>query len=114
MAIFEYLPSALYGVLSRVSSLQGNRQTLQKIPGELDIPQSHISPARGHPRLEEVAKQVDEYFLEHWPFPNERARKKFVSAGFSRVTCLYLPQALDDRIDFACRLLTVLFLIDGK
>ena len=67
-----------------------------------------------HPLVDSVTKQVDGYFLQHWDFPNERAREKFVAAGFSRVTCLYFPKSLDDRIHFACRLLTVLFLIDGK
>ncbi|KAJ5870146.1 Aristolochene synthase from penicillium Roqueforti [Penicillium solitum] len=59
-----------------------------------------------------VSREVDEYFLHHWHFPDERARKKFIEAGFSRVTCLYFPLASDDRIKFACLLLTVLFLID--
>lgn len=59
-----------------------------------------------------VAAEVDGYFLEHWPFPNDKARKRFLDAGFSRVTCLYYPKALDDRIHFGCRLLTLLFLID--
>lgn len=66
-----------------------------------------------HPRAEEVAREVDSYFLEHWNFPDDRARSTFLKAGFSRVTCLYFPLAKDDRIHFACRLLTVLFLIDG-
>ncbi|OCL11144.1 Aristolochene synthase [Glonium stellatum] len=65
-----------------------------------------------HPRAEEVAREVDGYFLDHWKFPNAKAEKTFVKAGFSRVTCLYFPLAKDDRIHFACRLLTVLFLID--
>ncbi|KAK7749839.1 carbonyl reductase (NADPH-dependent) ari1 [Cytospora paraplurivora] len=65
-----------------------------------------------HPLVESVTKEVDGYFLEHWNFETERSRKKFIGAGFSRVTCLYFPKALDDRIHFACRLLTVLFLID--
>lgn len=67
-----------------------------------------------HPRAEQVTREVDAYFLEHWPFSSEKDRKKFVLAGFSRVTCLYFPLAKDDRIHFACRLLTVLFLIDGQ
>lgn len=67
-----------------------------------------------HPRVGPVTAEVDGYFLKHWNFPNEKARQKFVNAGFSRVTCLYFPLALDDRIHFACRLLTVLFLIDGE
>ncbi|KAI0193854.1 Aristolochene synthase in complex with 12,13-Difluorofarnesyl diphosphate [Astrocystis sublimbata] len=65
-----------------------------------------------HPLHEQVIKEVDGYFLQNWPFPDEKSRKKFVAAGFSRVTCFYFPEAFDDRIHFACRLLTLLFLID--
>lgn len=61
-----------------------------------------------------VTKEVDEYFLQHWGFDSAKAKKKFVDAGFSRVTCYYFPKALNDRIQFACRLLAVLFLIDGE
>lgn len=67
-----------------------------------------------HPLVGPVTAEVDGYFLKHWNFANEKAKQKFVNAGFSRVTCLYFPKALDDRIHFACRLLTVLFLIDGE
>ena len=67
-----------------------------------------------HPLHAEVIPQVESYFLQHWPFPNDRARRRFLSAGFSRVTCLYFPKALGDRIHFACRLLTLLFLVDGN
>lgn len=76
------------------------------------IPPSSWTPMN-HPRAEEVSREVDGYFLEHWPFPNDLAKSTFLKAGFSRVTCLYFPLAKDDRIHFACRLLTVLFLIDG-
>ena len=68
----------------------------------------------GHPHEEAVTHEVEEYFLAEWKFPNEKARKTFLNAGFSRVTCLYFPLAKDDRVHFACRLLTLLFLIDGK
>ncbi|KAI0537285.1 Aristolochene synthase in complex with 12,13-Difluorofarnesyl diphosphate [Xylaria digitata] len=68
--------------------------------------------AQIHPLHEKVISEVDNFFLQHWPFPDERARGKFVAAGFSRVTCLYFPKALDDRIHYACRLLTLLFLVD--
>lgn len=67
-----------------------------------------------HPRVEDAVRDVDGYYLQHWGFSNEAARKKFVAAGFSRVTCLYFPKALDERIQYACSLLTILFLIDGK
>lgn len=75
------------------------------------IPPSKWQPLN-HPRAKEVAKEVDTYFLQHWDFPNVKAEKRFLNAGFSDVTCLYFPLAKDDRIHFACRLLTVLFLID--
>ncbi|KAL9016829.1 MAG: hypothetical protein Q9185_005826 [Variospora sp. 1 TL-2023] len=65
-----------------------------------------------HPREKEVTKEVDQYFIDNWGFENEKQIQKFIDAGFSTVTCWYFPQALDDRIHFACRLLTVLFLID--
>ncbi|RDL40131.1 Aristolochene synthase [Venustampulla echinocandica] len=65
-----------------------------------------------HPSVDSISDQVDGWFLQHWPFLGLKARKKFVAAGFSRVTCLYFPLARDDRIAFACKLLTILFLID--
>lgn len=78
----------------------------------------HISPssltAQIHPLHEEVTAEVDNFFLEHWPFPNEKARRMYVAASFSRATCLCFPKALNDRIQFACRLLTLLFLVDGE
>jgi len=77
------------------------------------IPPSRWTP-KCHPRVNEVSKEVDGDFLERWGFPTEKAKKKFLAAGFSRVTCLYFPLALDDRIHFACRLLTILFLVDGE
>jgi hypothetical protein len=66
-----------------------------------------------HPHADEVSKENDDYFLQHWPFPEEKSTQAFLKAGFGKVTCLYFPLAKDDRILFACRLLTVLFLIDG-
>ena len=67
-----------------------------------------------HPFVEEVIRDVHGYYLQHWGFRSEEAKQKFVAAGFSWVTCLYYPKALDDRIRYACSLLTILFLIDGK
>lgn len=67
-----------------------------------------------HPCVDAVSAEVDGFFLDNWPFRSDKERAKFCAAGFSRVTCLYFPLGMDDRIGFACRLLTVLFLIDGK
>jgi len=80
---------------------------------------SHFAPppsrfvAECHPSEKQITAEVDGYFLTHWPFQTAKDRKKFVAAGFSRVTCLYFPLSLADRIYLACRLLTILFLIDG-
>ncbi|KAB8209383.1 Aristolochene synthase in complex with 12,13 Difluorofarnesyl diphosphate [Aspergillus parasiticus] len=74
-------------------------------------PQGRFEP-KCHPLETAVSEEVNGFFLAHWPFKSDRERKKFVAAGFSRVTCLYFPMAKDDRIHFACRLLTLLFLID--
>ncbi|KFY03254.1 hypothetical protein O988_01597, partial [Pseudogymnoascus sp. VKM F-3808] len=65
-----------------------------------------------HPLVDLISAQVDGWFLQHWPFPDPKAKKKFVAAGYSRVTCLYFPLSRNDRIAFACQLLTILFLID--
>lgn len=79
-----------------------------------DPPSAAHFTAKIHPREKEVSSEVNAFFLNHWPFADAKSRKKFVAAGFSQVTCFYYPTALNDRISFACRLLTLLFLIDGK
>jgi aristolochene synthase len=67
-----------------------------------------------HPDVTTATKDVDSWFLSNWKFPDQKSRDKFVGAGFSRVTCLYFPKALPQRIKSACKLLTILFLIDGQ
>ncbi|KAL9624078.1 MAG: hypothetical protein Q9160_001600 [Pyrenula sp. 1 TL-2023] len=67
-----------------------------------------------HPLAEKVGHEIDTYFLGHWDFGDEKAKQNFLKAGFSRVTCYYFPEARGDRIAYACRLLTILFLIDGS
>jgi aristolochene synthase len=83
------------------------------LPSLVQVPPS-IWTAACHPRVDAVSKQVNDWFLAHWDFPGDKARARFVAAGFPRVTCLYYPLAKDDRIHFACELLTILFLIDGE
>ncbi|KAF0316844.1 aristolochene synthase [Colletotrichum asianum] len=55
-----------------------------------------------HPLVDPVTVEVDAWFLDSWPFPDDKARQKFLAAELSR----------NDRIAFACCLLAILFLID--
>ena len=67
-----------------------------------------------HPRSSEVIAEIDKFYLDNWEFTSEKARKKFVGAGFARLACLIFPRALDDRIELACHILNLGFLIDGQ
>lgn len=102
-------------VQTDTNSLTSNDNGTERLPVKeaWEIPPSSWQALR-HPRAEEVAREVDAYFLEHWKFSDARGRATFLKAGFSHVTCLYFPLADDDRIRIACRLLTVLFLVDGR
>ncbi len=75
---------------------------------------SAIFTPQCHANVSEMVQDVDTWFLDNCNFPDQKSRKKFVAAGFSRVTCLYFPKALNPRIRAACKLLTILFLVDGK
>ena len=94
-------------------------QLEHEIKTKSEADETSLGPTRSiftpicHPQVEQATADVDGYYLKYWPFPNEAARKKFVAAGFPRVTSLYFPKALDSRIRYACSLLTILFLIDG-
>ena len=85
----------------------GSRREARWIP-----PGTHLTP-RCHPLEAQMTDEVENYFIERWNFSSPKAAHKFRAAGFSRVTCLYFPEAQDDRILHACKLLSILFLIDG-
>lgn len=67
-----------------------------------------------HSRVKEVNDEVNSYFLENWPFPNSKSQKGFLGSDFTSCMCYNYPEALDDRIGVACRLIALLFLVDGK
>lgn len=108
-SLLSYFISILSSLNSPVS-VQDSGKTLQR---SLSTPPS-LFQYKCHRLVDQVSKEVDDWFLDNWNFENERSRRKFLAAGFFRVTCLYFPLALDDRIHFACELLTILFLIDGR
>jgi aristolochene synthase len=57
-------------------------------------------------------KQVNAFFLEHWPFKTEKHSKRFVNEGYAWFVCVNCPMSLDDRMHWGCRLLTTGVLID--
>lgn len=111
--VMNELWSELKKELNRELHGDSGNNTNGSIISHSNIPPSILTPIC-HPLVEDATRDVDGYYLKYWGFPNEKAKKKFVAAGFSRVTCLYFPKALDSRIRYACSLLTILFLIDGK
>ncbi|KIJ41383.1 hypothetical protein M422DRAFT_255573 [Sphaerobolus stellatus SS14] len=72
---------------------------------------SRITP-RLHPQTNEVISRVDEWFLKHWPFPNEAAREEFQSSDIALFTCYTMPDALNERIELACKMVNLMFLFD--
>ncbi|KIJ30011.1 hypothetical protein M422DRAFT_36729 [Sphaerobolus stellatus SS14] len=73
---------------------------------------SRISP-RLHPKTNEVIPQVDEWFLHHWPFLNEGAFEEYKSTDLALFTCYAAADALDERLELACKLINVAFLVDA-
>ncbi|KAI1164029.1 Aristolochene synthase [Nemania serpens] len=80
-------------------------------PSTSSRPEPYLKPS-WHRNIDQVIREVDQYFLDRWNFASEKERKKFVGAGLLRITCMYYPMADDDRIVSACKLLTILFLVD--
>jgi aristolochene synthase len=80
-----------------------------QVPGDL---RPTIFTARKHPNTNEVVKHVNNFFLEHWPFKNDKQRERFVDEGYAWFVCINCPMSLDERMHWGCRLLTTGFLID--
>ncbi|KAI1289088.1 Aristolochene synthase in complex with 12,13 Difluorofarnesyl diphosphate [Xylaria venustula] len=78
---------------------------------KLQIPATAFT-IRTHPLTDKVADGVNQFFLDVWPFPSERAREKFLGADFPRFVCYYFPNCLEDRLKLVCEIVTHLFLVD--
>lgn len=56
------------------------------------LPSSFLLPVRSSPPpgggAEDIGREANNYFLEHWPFSYEKCLLKFLRAGFPRVTCV--------------------------
>ena len=103
---------------------QVKNQAIKTAP--VDASHTHVPPARKwelpasawkalpHPLADEISREVNEYFLKNWKFPNAKAESTFLKADFPRTVTLAIPTAKYDRILFACRLITLVFLTDGN
>lgn len=65
-----------------------------------------------HPRADEICAELDNFYLENWPFENETERQSFVSSKITRWACLAVPLAADDRIYDLAKLQALFFLLD--
>jgi aristolochene synthase len=78
---------------------------------KLQIPATAFH-VRTHPLTDKVADSVNQFFLDNWSFSSEKERNKFLGADFSRFCAYYFPNSIDDRLHFACEIVTHLFMVD--
>ncbi|KAL8699839.1 MAG: hypothetical protein Q9201_005771 [Fulgogasparrea decipioides] len=65
-------------------NLESNGFSNKKALAEESKPPPSLWIPHCHPRAEEVARIVDDYYLQNWPFPTQKSKIKFLNAGFSR------------------------------
>lgn len=122
--MFKFISSIIFG--TEVPKEQNNAKMLTKVdktevqspPPALYTPIDDPGPTRwavaDHPRTKEVTSELDEFFLKHWPWENEKAKARFAVSETNRWACISLPLVADDRIYDLARLNTTLFLLDGE
>ncbi|EXF73126.1 aristolochene synthase [Colletotrichum fioriniae PJ7] len=76
-----------------------------------DPPRSHMV-GRLHPSGLRITMEVNNYFLNNWPFPDERTKLQFVAEGLPTWHLCQYPTAREDRVGAACRFMVMLFLVD--
>lgn len=75
---------------------------------------STIFETKCHPEVEDVCARVDGYFLDHWPFPTQQDKDNYKASDLCRWACYALPGSTSDRVDDACKVNILLFLLDGE
>lgn len=76
-----------------------------------DLRPTLLNP-RKHPNTDAIVREVNAFFLAHWPFKSDKHRQRFVDEGYALFVCILCPSTLGDRLHWGCRLLTTGFLID--
>lgn len=67
-----------------------------------------------HPDAAAVRAELDAFFGEHWPWPSDNAREKFLEADLHGFVCWAYPFARSDRIVDSAKVMTLFFLLDGS
>lgn len=70
--------------------------------------------AKCHPDADAVCAELDAFFAEHWPWPNESSREAFLKTDCSRWACWAFPLARSDRILHVVKATVLFFLLDGR
>lgn len=85
------------------------------VPQDSQLPKDlhhTILEARKHPNAVAVVNEVNDFFLQNWPFKTKKHAQRFVDEGYAWFVCINCPLSLDERVHWGCRLLTLGFLID--
>lgn len=69
---------------------------------------------RCHPLVDSLAREVNDWVLANWTFEHDQDKRRYIGFEISRAACLFIPFAEDNRIIYACKLFTILFLTDGE
>lgn len=89
-----------------------SRQIVPYVP--CNKPPPTIFDLECHPRADAVCAELDSFFMEHWPFKDQRERNRFFASQTNRWACFAFPMADDDRLLDTVKVNTLLFLLDGK
>ena len=67
-----------------------------------------------YPDGKQVSRDCNKYFLDHWPFASDKARRVFAEQDLPRWHCCQYPVALPDRQLVGAKFMVLMFLIDGQ
>ncbi|KAF2638098.1 Aristolochene synthase in complex with 12,13 Difluorofarnesyl diphosphate [Massarina eburnea CBS 473.64] len=68
--------------------------------------------SRTHSLIDVIKDENTAWFFKHWPFPDEKAKKKFVDSRWDLLCSVWYPLSIDDRFVPTARLIVILFYID--
>ncbi|CAG8974316.1 hypothetical protein HYALB_00006164 [Hymenoscyphus albidus] len=71
-----------------------------------------ITEARFHPDADRLRAELNKYILDNWPFPNEKARQKFVKQDITGCTYHLYPEIPSERAFYAGMMIAMGFLND--